>query len=249
MKAVVIAGGYASDELVAVSGHARKALMELGGRPSLSYVLEALSGLSVVVVGANETEPIAREHQAEFLPEGRGAIDNVLAGIEALGVDPNERILVVPADVPLLRAEDVTAFLARCPSDAGVGSAFVPLESIERDHPGAKYGIIRMREGHYATGNLHLLRRSTATRIAETLRALHQSRKSQLKVAMQLGFGTLVRLKIGNLSVAHAKSKIERLLGDVAYGDFAASPRTSLDLDEPEDYVYLRKHWDRLQAL
>lgn len=251
MKAVVFAGGHASPALSAVAGESRKALMVIGGRHAASYVLEALLHADdveeCVLVAAPECKRLAGE--GLFLEEGSGAIDNILRGMAALGAQDEERVLVVPGDLPLLRAADVTAFLKSAPEEAGVGGSFVARQAIEQEHPGAKYGFIRLREGEFSTGNLSLLRVATARRLAEELDALHRSRKSQLRTALKLGLGALVAFKLGLLSVRSAKTKVERLVGDVAHADLTASPRTSLDIDDPEDFLYLNRHWERLRAI
>jgi molybdopterin-guanine dinucleotide biosynthesis protein A len=254
MKAVIFAGGYAAPDLTAVAGSDRKGLIELGGRPTITYVLDAVrqskTVREVVLVGARELQLFAKEFGAEFLPESDGAIANILLGMEALGVKgSDERLMTLPGDTPLLRPEDIESFAARLPEEAGVGMTFVPRAAAEREHPGGPYTYIRIREGEFATGSLGILRASTAERISHHLQAMIASRKSQLKVAMQLGLWTLVRFRTGRLSIEHAQRKVEQLVDDAAFGDLAASPRTALDLDTEEDYLYIRDNWERLCAL
>jgi GTP:adenosylcobinamide-phosphate guanylyltransferase len=251
VKAVILAGGRAAPGLARVAGTDRKPLIEFGGKPSLWYVLQALSQSGCIeqicVVGSEGCHGIAEEHHAIFRPEGSGAIENMLSAIDALGLrGTGERVLVLAADTPLVRAEDISRFVSACPADAGMASAFVARERVEREQPSAPYHYIRVREGRFASTGIFILRASTAETMAERMRRAHQSRKSQLLVAIQLGPLNLLLLALGILPIERAKRAIERIAGDTAWGDLDASPRLSLDIDTPADYLYIRDNWEHL---
>lgn len=251
MNAVVVAGGFASDALTEVTGERRKGLIRLGGREAVSYVLEALRSASVIgrvaLVGPQEMEPLA--NGAIFVHEGSNVSQNVLLGIGALGQDhATDPVLVVPADLPLLRREDIEGFSSRLPRGLGAAASFVRRERVEREQPGAPYTYIKMREGQFATGGISMVTPVVAARLAQLIQQLHESRKSQLRVARMLGIGLLVRFRLGRLRIDEGVRAVRRLVGEEVWADLDASPSTSLDLDGPEDYVYLRDNWDRLRS-
>jgi bifunctional UDP-N-acetylglucosamine pyrophosphorylase / glucosamine-1-phosphate N-acetyltransferase len=119
--AIVLAAG----EGTRMKSRRPKVLHEVGGRSLLAHVLAAVAPLgaarTAVVVGAG------REQVAQSLPEGSGiaavvqeqqlgtghavrvALD-ALAGAKAL--NPNDAIIVIPGDVPLLRPETLRELLA-----------------------------------------------------------------------------------------------------------------------------------------
>ena len=250
MKAVILAGGVASEALASVAGERRKGLIPLGGRPAVSYVVQALRGAEierVALVGPDEIRPQASD--CLWVPEGDGVADNLLAGIAALGCSgSSEPILVTPSDIPLLRERDVRSFLERVPSAVGAAASFVRKERVQYEQPGAVYRYIRTKEGSFATGGLCLIRADIAERLIHLVQRLHTSRKSQLRVALMLGLPVLIKFKLGFLDIAGALRAVERLIGAGVWVDLEASPRTSLDLDGPEDFLYLREHWERLSG-
>jgi len=91
--------------------HRVKVLHELIGKPMLSWILEAVSGLEpekiYVVVGCQKEEvkreinrkDVAFVHQAEQL----GTAHAVLAAREAIKTDLNKDVLIINGDLPLLR--------------------------------------------------------------------------------------------------------------------------------------------------
>jgi len=251
MNAVVVAGGFASPELAEVAGERRKGLIRLGGRETVSYVLEALQGTeevtNVALVGPPEMKPLA--NGVIFVHEGGTVSQNLLLGIGALGLagaaDP---VLVLPSDLPLLRSEDIRGFLGRLPRGIGAAASFVRRDLVERDQPGAPYTYIKMREGQFATGGITVVTPPVAARLAELIQQLHDSRKSQVRVALMLGLGLLIRFRLGRLRIDEGVHAVRRLVGENVWADLEASPSTSLDLDGPEDYLYLRDNWERLRS-
>lgn len=251
MNAVVVAGGFASPALSEVTGERRKGLIRLGGREAISYVLSALRGADglgkVALVGPPEMEPLA--DGVIFVSEGRNVSENILLGIGALDIESSaDPVLVLPSDLPLLRSEDVTAFLGRLPNGIGAAASFVRRDRVESEQPGAPYTYIKVLEGQFATGGLSMVTPAVASRLADLIEQLHQSRKSQLRVALMLGLGLLVRFRLGRLRIDQGVRAVRGLIGEDVWADLDASPRTSLDLDGPEDYIYLRDHWERLRA-
>ncbi len=251
MNAVVVAGGFASRDLADVAGEHRKGLIRLGGREALYYVLEALQGSrgvdKIALVGPEEMESLA--NGVTFVAEGTNVSQNILRGIGALGMEEvTEPVLVIPSDLPLLRSEDIEGFLARLPSGLGAAASFVRRERVEREQPGAPYTYIKVREGQFATGGITMVTPAVARCLADLIQQLHESRKSQLRVALMCGLGLLVRFRLGRLRIDEGVRAVRRLVGEDVWVDLDASPRTSLDLDGPEDYLYLRDNWDRLRS-
>ena len=125
-----------------------KVLHDLGGRPLILWVLDAVGdvGSPTVVVG-HQAEAVAR-----VLPPGtraviqepqRGTGDAVEVALEALQVAAGDVVLVVPGDMPLLRRRTIAAVLA---SHASSGAAATVLTATVADPSG--YGrVVRGPEG------------------------------------------------------------------------------------------------------
>lgn len=127
-----------------------KVLHEVAGRPMLYWVLDAIYATgsidTVVVVGhqANAVRAILPGNvrsalQAEQLGTGHATA----VGLAALAVDPEDEIIVMPGDMPLVRGETLNALIA---AHRKAGAAATVL-SVQLDEPGAYGRIVRGREG------------------------------------------------------------------------------------------------------
>ena len=132
-----------------------KALHRLCGRPMVRYVLDALEALTlnrVVVVVGHDGERVASELKdtkpvtdvvEQRSPRGTG--DAALAGLAAFADDDLEAgresddLLIIPADVPLVRAETLAAFVA-VHQASGAAATLMTGRSTE---PGARMRAIR----------------------------------------------------------------------------------------------------------
>ena len=123
-----------------------KVLHPVAGRPMLLWTLDALAALepaeTVVVVG----------HQADavrsVLPEGvdsalqaeqLGTGHATLVALEALDLDPDDDVLVMPGDMPLVSS----ATLARLVDQHRESGAAATLLSVELDEPGTYGRVVR----------------------------------------------------------------------------------------------------------
>src|SRR5690606_38407422 len=105
VDAVVLAGAPNTGTLHEVSPEPYEALIEIGGRPMLAYVLEALQASAqvgrLVVVGPPALDVVVTVTGAERVDPGPDVLANLLAGVDALGARGSSRhILVSTADIP-----------------------------------------------------------------------------------------------------------------------------------------------------
>jgi molybdopterin-guanine dinucleotide biosynthesis protein A len=112
--AVVLAGG--GPEPALAPGLPSKAFLEIGGRPLVRRVVDALRGCAAVerimVVGPAEPLADAVGADAEVVPEQASLMDNLAAGVER--VNGRGQVLAVASDLPLITAESISSFLGRC---------------------------------------------------------------------------------------------------------------------------------------
>jgi|GEM_PF-5853751 len=107
---VIAAGGEVEPELDAVLGVRRKAMAVIAGRTSLAHTLAAVEaadlGPCVTVTGVEIASEVT---YGTFVPEGASAVENAHLGLQVLG-EHVQGVLFLPADTPLLRAEDLVRF-------------------------------------------------------------------------------------------------------------------------------------------
>jgi CTP:molybdopterin cytidylyltransferase MocA len=225
VKAVLLAGhGRASR---AVQG-GNKAFARVGGKPMVVHVLEALLHTACVgevfLVGptaALETLlaeygclalASARSKPLHLVPERSSLYENIwFAFLRTLPLgdpdpDPDQAILVVPSDIPLLVPEEVEDFLRKA---RATGADYVlglsPDLALARfapsaDAPGIEMACFNLLEGRFRQNNLHYvkpLRMGNRVYIEEMYENRYQKEiASQLRLAWRI-----VRRELRNLWV------------------------------------------------
>lgn len=180
VQAILLAGDRGASR--AVKGRS-KAFLELAGRPMLVHVLDALlhtpevSEIFVVADPIRVEKTLARfgcleqaalrSRPVHVVPQRQSLVENVWhAFLRTLppGEDPDHAILVVPADVPLIVPEEISAFIrAACAADADHVVGLTPEPALEpfapRDgSPGMRMACFNLAEGRFRQNNLNWVR-------------------------------------------------------------------------------------------
>src|SRR4030042_955113 len=113
MDAVVTAGGIPQpDELLYPYTQGKpKAMLDLGGKPMVQWVLDALSDAkrveNVVLIGLTEESGVTCSKPLSFIPNRISMIENLLAGInKVMELNPSAtQVLLVSSDFPGITPE------------------------------------------------------------------------------------------------------------------------------------------------
>ncbi|MCG8401933.1 MAG: nucleotidyltransferase family protein [Firmicutes bacterium] len=235
--AVVLAGQRNDGAFQAVSDAPNEALIEIGGRTMLDYVLSALQGAGrvdrIVVVGTPEVEaalPAGVEYQAA----GDEIIDNVLHGLGKLASD--RLVMVVTSDIPLLTPVAVDDLAARCAAQpADIYYPAIPRAAAERGYPGVERTYVKLREGTFTGGNIFVVNPRVAPDLAARLKAFVDARKSPAKMAGLLGPGFAIKLMLGALSTAELEAKVAGMFGVRGAVVFTEYAEIGVDVDKLTD--------------
>ncbi len=257
INAVVLAGAPNEGKLKDVSPEKWEALIDLNGKPlilhSLEPILAAKSIDRVVVVGpVEELRPVLAGTRVDIIPPTGDMFDNVLAGCRHLAATGNGRCglaLVSTADLPLITAEIVDGLVKIC-LDRG-GEAFYPVasrETMETSFPGTKRTYGTLREGTFTGGNLFLVNGEVLERIAGKAKALIAGRKNALKMAAALGFGFVIRLLLGRLTISGLEEWVGRKFGFEARAIIAPWAEISIDIDKPADIELVKDYLAKRKA-
>jgi len=160
--AVVLAGSPNRGQLRQCSSVENEALIPIGNRVMLDYVVDALlkakSVDRLVVVGPKiELERLYGDNPRIMLAEsGNTVIDSLKAGIQVL--KPQRHILVATGDIPLLSQEAVDNFIAKC-TDQEVDMYYpiVSREINEMQYPHVRRTYVNLKEGTFTGGNIFLI--------------------------------------------------------------------------------------------
>ncbi len=245
--AVVLGGGDPGDAFAAAHGVAVKALIPVGGEPMALPVLRALRGSGRVgrVAYVGPTTPDLDALIDERVTDHGSLLGNLEAGVDALyagGVQPGERVLVVTADIPMLRAAEVRDVLDAVPLQAALVYPVVRREVCEAAYPGVRRTYARLRDGSFTGGNLFILDPALIEQFLPRLREVLAARKAPLKLAGLIGPGVLLRLLLGRLSVAALETRVSAILGVPARALITPHASVGTDVDQDEDLALAAAH-------
>jgi len=242
--AIILAGGENSKELSDYTPHCYEALIEIAGRPMVTFVAQALAASGqigrILVMG-----PTAELAKCEFPPQaavlagGPTIIDTIRLGMAAVG--HTRKVVVATSDVPLLTAEAVNDFLAQCSRiEADLYYPIVPKEINERRFPGNRRTYVRLREGVYTGGNLFLVNPAIVEQCARVAEKFIAERKNPLIMCKMLGWSFVIKFLLGMLRLREVEKRVSELLGVRGAVVQSPYPELGIDVDKPSDLELVR---------
>ena len=248
---VILAGGKAKPDLVAVTGQTNRAMVVVNGRTLLACVADAIAAAGsdgeplgpITVIG-----DVPQSSVYDCLPDSGDFVANIFAGLGAYPDAPY--VLISTADLPFLTAASVADFVQGATEiaerdRAGIVMPIIPVESCYARYPGVKRTALRVAEGHYTTGNLALIRPEFLLANRQRIAGGYASRKSPLALARMLGSGTILRLLLSQkispryLTIPLLEARVGTLLGGTARAYLCSYPEIATDLDRPSDFAAL----------
>jgi CTP:molybdopterin cytidylyltransferase MocA len=250
IDAVILAGGINRKPLYPGNRPGSKALVEICGRPMLSYTIvaarEARGVRGLTVVGPPEVCSMLRdEPDCRTVVAEESLLTNLRHGIEAA---QTRRVLFLTADVPLIRAVMIEEFVTRA---AGAGAdlcgSVVERRSLGR-YSGTRKAFIRLADGDFQHGNLFVIDRSSLERpeVWRPLDRLYRARKNGLATAACLGPRLLYWFAVEVLllhkpTLREAAARISRVVRAKIEPVESSYPEIMLDVDEPWDYAFVER--------
>ncbi len=242
--AIILAGGENSEELSKYTPHSYEALIDIAGKPMVTFVAAALAASRhvgrIFVLG-----PVAELARCDFpsgteiLMSGPTIIDTIRIGMRA--ISHSRPVLVATSDIPLLTAEAVNDFLVQCSRvDADLYYPIVPKEVNERSFPGNKRTYVRLREGVYTGGNLFLVNPAIVDQCALVAERFIAERKHPLVLCRMLGWSFVIRFLLGALCLKDVEQRVSELLGVRGAVVKSPFPELGIDVDKPSDLELVR---------
>lgn len=253
VDAVVLAGGPADPALTGAA--LPKAFALIGSSTMVERVIAALRRAPqirrVAVVGPDPMPPAVAAAATLTVPAAGGLLENLAAGLEALGhgasrgataPDGAAPVLVAAADAPLLTADAVAAFLREAQAArADAAYAIVPRDAVTRAAPGVRKTFVRVAEGEFTGGSLVLLRPGAFARARPVIERAVGARKRPWELARLFGLGTLLGLATGRLRIAALERRAELIAGLRARAIICREAGVALDVDTPEMLAFVRQ--------
>lgn len=255
VDAVVLAGGINRIRLYDGYVPTAKALLEFAGRPSVDYVLAALRGVPqvgrIALVGpaAALRQAVGDRYGCEFVEGADTLGGNILRGLRHFAASP--AILFATADAPLLTAEAITAFIRACAEQGEQKRtaflSFVPVSAFSGAYAGRQKARVFFRDLIACHGNLALIDPRLAARLHLLTRIdhLYRVRKETLKTIFAFGWTVGVSYLLGGwllrrLTMEQMAAIASRRLGIRLIPVIVDRPEIVIDVDEPQDYAFVR---------
>lgn len=122
VNGIILGGGKISHLFADLVGTDIKGLIQIDGRPSIEYVVDAMRGVpgmrKIVLVGDKSAylhHPVARKLDG-IIDEGPDIWHNLMRAVRYLNED--RRILLSTSDIPLITSEALCMLLSKCDPDA-----------------------------------------------------------------------------------------------------------------------------------
>ena len=244
MYSAIVMAGFTpgvQDELLRYTQVGKKALIRIGGKEMVRYVIEALVGSGcvkdLIIVGLNpEDLPDLRVNvPIRYIPNQGDRMANMLAGLKA--VSSADRALLCSADIPLLTSDAVRDFVARCEAaDADVCYSVVERSVMESRFPNSGRSFRALRDGHFAGGDLAWINPAAVMRNQDYLQSLLNARKSAVKMARTIGFGTLARFLLRRLTIEYAERRACEVFRCQCKAILSPFPEIGMDVDKIYQY-------------
>lgn len=234
VEAIVLAGGSPQDPLAQKFAVASKTLVPYRGRPLVEYTLEALmqAGLEVILVGP--PAPMNPSPKVS-LPDQGSLIANLEAGLHAV---QGEKVLVATGDMPFINVEAVRWVLEHAPQ-AGFVYTIIARPTIEQRFPGMRRTYARVREGSFTGGNIVFINKKLFFTALPLLKRALELRKKPLALAQMIGFGTLLKVLLGQAGIGELEARVSQIIGVPAKALITPYAEVGVDIDKEEDLRWL----------
>lgn len=244
MDCIVTAGGSVpeSDPLFPFTKGRPKSLLEIHGVTMLEYVTRALAAARnidhIYVVGLEEedVEALQLPPGISILPDRGGLIPNLTSSLNCLLADnPHATaVLLCSADIPLLTADVVDAYIDQCrPFDCIVYYNVVTRETMESRFPNSGRTFVPLRDQAIAGGDMTLVQTRILNTNEELWEAIFNARKHAWRLARLVGLRTLLKLLFRRLTLTEIQELASQLLNAPVRVITSPYPELAMDVDKP----------------
>ena len=242
---VILAGGQTPEKILE-TGETEKdrAFIEVGGRPMLSWVLDAFKGSDVcgelLVVGNSDRLTSELGLSPEQVTHDRGSmLKNLIVGLEHFKDHP--LIIQSTCDIPLLNASMLNDLANQVSKmDAEVFYPIVDVKHFEKKYPGGKRTTLKLKEGTFTGGNVFMFKPEAVLKNRDRVESVIRNRKSVPKLVQILGPAFIIRFALRKLDITGLERKATQILNARMRGVITPHPEIGLDVDKPEDLEMVR---------
>ncbi len=234
--AVILAASRgAEDPMAKAYGALHKCMIDIGGKPMLVRVVEALreSGVVQSIAISTESSDIYRDavDGVAHSQSQSSAPSSALAAIQQNGSYP---VLITTGDHALLTPEMVN-FVCQPRSDADIGIGLARAETIQSAYPETNRTYFRLGPDSVSGCNLFAVYNKNGLKLLERWQELERFRKKPWKLVFAFGLGPLIRFLTGQLTLDSAFAEVSGQIGARAVPLIIPFAEAAIDVDKPSD--------------
>ena len=257
MDAIVTAGGIPNpeDPLYSFLKGDAKALVDIAGKPMIQWVLDALGGSkkvdNVIIVGLSAKSPLTCKKPLYYVSNQGRMLANIVAGVnKALEINKkNKYVLIVSSDIPSLKSEMVDWLINTCmETKDDLYYGVCPREVKEARFPDSKRTYTHLKDMDVCGADMNVTHVRMATEHLEMWESLIGTRKSPLRLASLIGFGTLFALFTRRLTLEDAVRRVCERIGVKGRAIVWPYAEPCMDVDKPIQLELLREDLERQQS-
>lgn len=251
MDAILLAGGIPAPEspLYPYTEGKNKSTLDMGGKPMLQWVIEALDGSStidrVLVVGCEEyQDKFYVSKPVSFIPAVGDLITNFQKGADAvIKINPKaESVAIVSADIPLLTPASVDWVINKSLETSYDLNYFVIDQKVmEARFPDSRRSYTRLKDINVCGGDLAVINLNLYTSNNEFWGKIIRARKSSFRQAALIGIDILFLLALRQITFNKLVQKVTRRLKIKGQGLICPFAELGMDIDKPYQLEIARR--------
>jgi hypothetical protein len=217
-------------------------------------VLDALGGAkkvdNVIIVGLSSKSGVTCQKPLHYVSNQGRMLANIVAGVnKALEINKRSKyVLVVSSDIPALKSEMVDWLVDTCmETKDDIYYGVCPKDVMEARFPGSKRTYTHLKDMDVCGADMNLIHVRMATEHLDMWESLIGSRKSPLKQASIIGFGTLFALFTRRLTLEDAVRRVGERIGIKGRAIVWPYAEPCMDVDKPSQLDLLREDLEREQ--
>ena len=255
MDAIVTAGGIPlpEDPLYPYTNGDSKAMVDVAGKPMIQWVLDALSDAkhvdNVIIIGLSPKTGVTCKKPLHYVSNQGRMLANIVAGVEkSLELDPKtEYVLVASSDIPGIDAKMVDWLIETCmETQEDIYYGVVPREVMETRYPGSNRTYTKLKDIQLCGADMHITHVSMATEHLDMWEELIGNRKSPLKQAATIGFGTLLKVATRRITLDDLVVTVTKRLGITGRPILWEHAEPGMDVDKPHQLELIREDMENL---
>lgn len=249
MDAIVTAGGIPQpkDSLYAYAKGNSKALIDVAGKPMIQWVLDALSNSknvdNVIIIGLTPKSGLTCKKPTYYLSNQGRMLANIVAGVDKLlELNPaSEYALVVSSDIPAVKSEHIDWLInTAMQTQDDIYYGVCPQDVMETRFPDSHRTFTKLKDMQVCGADMNITHVRMATEHLDMWENLIGNRKSPLKQAAIIGYGTLFMLLTGQLTLDEAVERATKRIGITGRAIVWEHAEPCMDIDKPHQLELLR---------